>query len=82
MTEVRAKIGFGGRVVLPAKFRSALGVEPGDEVVLVLDENEVRVLTPSEAVRRAQALVRKYVRPGVSLSRELLKERKAEATRE
>lgn len=78
MREIRAKIGYGGRVALPAKFRSALGVKPGDEVVLVLDDHEVRVLTPAEAVRRAQSLVKKYAR-GRSLSGELLRDRRAEA---
>lgn len=81
MSEVRARIGYGGRVAIPAKFRTALGVKQGDEVVLVLEESEMRVLTPAEAVRRAQALVRRYA-SGKSLSKELLRERRQEARRE
>lgn len=50
MPEIRTKIGEGGRIVLPAEYRKALGLKPGDEVVLVLREGEVRLLTPKQAI--------------------------------
>jgi bifunctional DNA-binding transcriptional regulator/antitoxin component of YhaV-PrlF toxin-antitoxin module len=73
------KIAQGGRVVLDSEYRPKLGLKTGDEVVLELGEGEVRILSRSEAVRKAQALVRKHVRDGRSLVKELLKERRAEA---
>ena len=82
MTEVRTKVGAGGRVVLPAEFRKALGISPGDEVIVALDQGEVRILTPEQAVRRAQGLVRRYVPSGTSLAAELIAERRREAKRE
>lgn len=82
MSRVVTKIGEGGRVVIPSEFRKALGVETGDQVVLVLEEGTVRLLTPKEAIRRAQALVRQYVPEGRSLSDELIAERRREAQRE
>ncbi len=82
MPETRSKIGAGGRVVIPADYRKALGVEEGDEVVLLLDGDQVRILTPRQAVGRAQALVRRHVPAGIRLSRELIEERKREARRE
>jgi AbrB family looped-hinge helix DNA binding protein len=82
MSRVVTKIGEGGRVVIPAEFRRSLGIETGDQVVLVLEEGSVRMLTPREAVRRAQALVRAYVPKGRSLSDELIAERRREAERE
>jgi|WetSurMetagenome_2_1015567.scaffolds.fasta_scaffold132302_3 AbrB family looped-hinge helix DNA binding protein len=82
MTEVRTKIGAGGRVVLPAEFRKAMGVGPGDEVIVVLDGGEVRILTPRQAVARAQAIVRSYVPAGRSLAAELVAERRRDAKRE
>jgi AbrB family looped-hinge helix DNA binding protein len=80
--EVRARLGSGGRLVIPSEYRRALGVAPGDEVILVLEEGAVRVLTPREAVRRAQSLVRRYVAAGARLADELIQDRRREARRE
>lgn len=79
MAEIRTRIAEGGRVVIPAEYRRALGVEPGDEVVLSLEKGEVRIFTPRQAVRRAQLLVQRYVPKGRRLSEELIAERRAEA---
>ena len=81
MTEIRVKLGESGRLVIPASCRKALGLKPGDEVILLLEEGEVRLLTPQRAVQRAQALVRRYVPQGRSLVEELLRERRKEAAR-
>jgi AbrB family looped-hinge helix DNA binding protein len=82
MERIVTKMGDGGRLVIPAEYRRALGVEPGDELVLVLEENSVRVLTPREGVRRAQMLVRSYVKEGTLLSDELIEERRRSSERE
>jgi len=82
MARLLTKLGEGGRLVIPAEYRKALGVETGDDLVLVLGDNDIRVLTPQEAIRRAQALVRKYVPEGRMLSDELIADRRREARRE
>ena len=82
MAETRTKLGEGGRVVIPAEYRRALGVGPGDELILVLEGEEVRILTRRQAIKRAQALVRRHIPRGRSLSEELCQERRAEAARE
>lgn len=82
MEKVLTKLGEGGRLVIPADYRKAMGVEAGDDLVLVFEENSVRVLTPREGVRRAQALIRRYVPEGVSLSDELIEDRRRESERE
>lgn len=71
-----------GRIVLPAPVRRQLGVGPGDEVVLRLDADGVRVTSRAAAIREAQALVRQHVKPGVSLVHELLAWRREEASRD
>jgi AbrB family looped-hinge helix DNA binding protein len=81
MNEIKTKIGAGGRIVIPAEFRRTLRLKPGDEVILALEGEEVRVLTPERAIRRAQALVRRYVPKGRSLVDELIRERRDEAAR-
>lgn len=77
-----ANIGSGGRIVIPGAFRKALGLRPGDEVVLLLEDGELRILTKEQAIRRAQVIVRKHVQSGRRLAEELIEERRAEARRE
>jgi AbrB family looped-hinge helix DNA binding protein len=80
--DVFAKIAAGGRIVIPANFRRELGVEVGDEVLLRFDEGEVRILKRDQAIRKAQAIVRKSVPKGRSLVQELLAERRRAARHE
>jgi AbrB family looped-hinge helix DNA binding protein len=81
MNELKTKIREGGRLVIPAAYRKALGLKPGDEVVLVLEEGEIRVVGTRQAVVRAQALVRRYVPKGRPLSQDLIQERREESAR-
>jgi AbrB family looped-hinge helix DNA binding protein len=80
--EARLRVNENGRVVIPASFRKALGINPGDEVILTLEEDELRLTTMKRRIERAQRLVRKYVKPGVSLVDELIAERREAAKRE
>jgi AbrB family looped-hinge helix DNA binding protein len=82
MNGVSAKIAEGGRVVIPAEYRRKLGLEPGDEVIIRLEDGELRILTRAEAVKRAQSLVKRHVKKGRSLVDELSGERREEAERE
>lgn len=79
MNVVRARIGEGGRVVIPADYRRALGWEVGDEIVLEIDDHELRALKIEDVILRAQALVRRYVPAGRSLVNELIAERRDDA---
>src|SRR5437899_3264124 len=80
--EIRTRLNENGRLVIPASFRKALGINPGDEVVLRLEDDELRITTLKHRIARAQRLVRKYVKPGVSLVDELIAERREEARKE
>lgn len=82
MQDFKTKLGKGGRIVIPTEYRRELGVEPGDEIILHLDEEGLRLYTPAQAVTRSQALVRRYVPEGRNLSEELISERREEADRE
>jgi AbrB family looped-hinge helix DNA binding protein len=82
MRFANARVGEGGRLVIPAGFRKALGMKIGDDVILALADGEVRVFTRPEAIRRAQERVRRYVPAERSLVDELIAERRAEAVRE
>ena len=70
----------GGRLVIPSTYRKVLGLKPGDEVLLILEDGEIRIVTKCQAIKRVQELVRRYVPEGRSLSEELIKERREEVT--
>lgn len=79
MDQVRTKIGQGGRVVIPAPHRRALGLRIGDEIIVRVEDDELRIQSLDHAIRRAQSVVRRYVKRGELLSEELIAERRSEA---
>lgn len=79
MTETRTTLGEGGRLVIPAEYRRKLGVSPGDELIVIYEHGELRILTPAQALRRAQEQVRRYVPSDVSLVDELIADRQDES---
>ena len=82
MEQLRVRMNENGRIVIPSRVRNALGIKPGDEVILELDEHEVHLTTLRQRVAKAQKLVRQHVKPGISLVDELIAERREEAKRE
>jgi AbrB family looped-hinge helix DNA binding protein len=57
MAARHVRIAPGGRVVIPAEFRKALGVHIGDSVVIELKEGELRLRSLDELIaeRRQEA---------------------------
>jgi AbrB family looped-hinge helix DNA binding protein len=76
------RVNENGRVVIPASFRKALGINIGDEVVLRIEHGELRITTLKRRLERAQRLIRKHVKPGISLADELIAERRETARNE
>lgn len=82
MSTSTVKLGSNGRLVIPAEYRKALGVGEGDELVVHLEDGELRLSTRKLALKRAQARVRRYISAETSLSDELIAERRKEAAAE
>jgi AbrB family looped-hinge helix DNA binding protein len=82
MAEVRIRVNENGRLVLPAAFRRALNIRPGDQVLARLEDDEVRITTLKHRLEQAQAHVRQFVKPGRSLADELIAERREAAKHE
>jgi AbrB family looped-hinge helix DNA binding protein len=80
--KTRMRVNENGRVVIPASFRKRLGIRAGDEVLLQIQDDELRITTLKRNIERAQSLVRKHVKPGSSLVDELLAERREAARNE
>ena len=79
---VRVGVGPGGRIVIPASYRRAMKIQPGDQLVLRFVDGELRAVSSAEGVRRAQRRVAKYVPRDRNLADELIAERRLEAERE
>ena len=71
-----------GRVTLPPQVLSSWGLTPGSVLAGRFEGEELTVMTQDTSIRRAQALVRQFIPAGVSLSEELIADRRAEAYRE
>jgi hypothetical protein len=71
-----------GSVILPAEVRSALNLGPGGVIVAKFDGADFSMTDALTSARRAQAMVSRFKRPGVSVVDELIAERRAEAARE
>ena len=80
--ETRLRVNENGRIVIPASFRKALGIEIGDEIVVRLHNGELSITTQQQRIRQAQQRARKYLKQGTSLVDELLAERREAARRE
>jgi AbrB family looped-hinge helix DNA binding protein len=81
-SEARVRVNENGRVVIPASFRKALGINVGDEIVLRIEDDELRITTLRRRIERAQRLIRQHVKPGTSLVDELIAERREAARNE
>ena len=69
--------------MLPAWWRKKEGIDPSTELcVAVTEEGALVVETRAQGMRRARALLRKYIPEGVNLSDELIADRRVEAARE
>ena len=79
---MRVAVGPGGRIVIPAVYRQALGIEEGDSLILRYEGDSVRVVSHSAEVERVRELIARHVPEGVSLVDELIAERRREAGRE
>ena len=79
----RARINQQGRIVIPAECRAAAGLKPGDDLIVEpIGEGELRLRTPEQAIKEAQAIVARRVAKDRDLVAELIAERRAEAKRE
>ncbi len=80
MEVFRTRIETGGKIQIPPKVLEELELEVGQDVELEVENKSLRVsLTRAKRLKKAQALVRKYVNPEVSLADELIEDRRNEA---
>jgi AbrB family looped-hinge helix DNA binding protein len=81
-TIYQSKVDSSGRISLPAEIRASLGVEVGDLVIVKQEGSSIAILTPMQALRKAQEYFQRLVPPGVSLAEEIIQEHRDEVARE
>jgi antitoxin PrlF len=80
---IRVRINEQGRIVIPAECRAAAGLKAGEYLLVdAVGEGELRLRTPEQAIKAAQAIVARAVPKERDLVAELIAERRAEAARE
>lgn len=72
-----------GQLVIPKKFRHALGIKAGTKIALKLDSKAKTVElkpAPHDPIAAATGILQKYVKPGHTFN-DILKEKYAEIAR-
>jgi antitoxin PrlF len=82
MLQARAKLNPNGRVVIPAALRRALDLRPGDDLIMRVEDGELRLSTRRQALARARRIIRESVPSDEDLTQSLIDDRRAEAARE
>jgi len=62
MREYRAKLSENGRILIPAALRRQLNIEPGEELILRFDHNELHLYSLKQSLKKAQHLVQKHAK--------------------
>ena len=81
-TQQTVELGAGGRLVIPAPMRAALGMKIGDRLTVRLDGSQLRVYTFKEGLRQAREIVGKYLPPGVDPVEDFLQWKREQAALE
>jgi AbrB family looped-hinge helix DNA binding protein len=77
----KVKLGEGGRLVIPAAMREALGVKPGDEMALEVVDGELKVKSYMAVIKELQAEFNSLVPAGTDVVGDFLRERREDQRR-
>jgi antitoxin PrlF len=79
MKRDHVRMAANGRVVIPARVRSELGIGGGETFVVEVEDGVIKLVPFSHVIRRVQEEIRRYIPAGRSLAEELSEERRREA---
>ena len=75
----RVKVDSQGRLVIPAAARDALGITPREPLSLIVEEDQLRIVTLTQAIKNAQATARRHTKGRTGLVDEFLRERRIDS---
>ncbi|HET7881542.1 MAG TPA: MraZ N-terminal domain-containing protein [Acetobacteraceae bacterium] len=76
------RVAPNGRLIIPAKYRQALGLRDGGMVVLSLKDREIRIRPIAAVLDEVQAMVAPFVKASGDTVDRFIADRHAEAARE
>jgi AbrB family looped-hinge helix DNA binding protein len=79
METITACINENGRIVIPFRIRRAMGLEPGDTVVMTLEDGVLHIEAQSAKIRGIQDELKRFAKPGALASDEQVEERREES---
>jgi len=80
MEIVKSKVDQAGRILIPASLRQLLHLMPGQDVVLQMEEGDLRIRSFKESAKHARNLVKQYNSKDQDLVELLFQARKEDAT--
>lgn len=75
---IRTNLPENGRIIIPANMRKALGLSANEEIIITLQEDSISIHKPSDKLVAIQEMIASQVPKDISLSNELMKERREE----
>jgi AbrB family looped-hinge helix DNA binding protein len=78
----KTKLSPNGRIVIPAVIRDALGIQPGESLLMEVEDGVLRIESYRARIRRIQKEFAHLVPPGRCVSDKLIAERRQEAALE
>ena len=81
MGPVTSRLEPSGRVLIPAALRRKLGLEPGQELIIVEEDGGLQIYTRAAALKKVQDYFAAF-KGDRCWSEELIQERRQEAARE
>jgi antitoxin PrlF len=77
--QAKTKLSANGRIVIPVAIRDALEVQPGESLLMDVEDGILRIESYRSRIRRIQKEFAHLVPPGRYVSDELIAERRQEA---
>jgi bifunctional DNA-binding transcriptional regulator/antitoxin component of YhaV-PrlF toxin-antitoxin module len=72
----QSSFGKDGRILIPIALREAAGVKPGERVSIRIADGAIIIETIATQIRKVQAMVAPYIRPGESIVDEFIAEKR------
>jgi AbrB family looped-hinge helix DNA binding protein len=79
---LKSRMNEQGRIVIPAEIRREMNIKPGETLLMEFADGVLTIESHRARIRRIQEEFKKYARPGVLASDELIAQRREEARRE
>jgi AbrB family looped-hinge helix DNA binding protein len=79
---IHTKLGKGRRVVIPAEACQQFGIEPGDSIVVSVEDEQIVVKPLKQVIKDVQAFFSQFRQGDTTWTDELIQDRREEAARE